>query len=352
MSRKLIRSAGYNYLPFNVDRMFSIHLFLTLECNYRCEYCFVWKPTSNIIETVKIEELICMLKEKNYENIDIVFHGGEPTLHPDYLYITELFCKELPKCGIIWFSNGSAKITYYKKAFDILNQHGQEKFAIISYHAARENNLKFLLLLNNMQKYKNMKKRIAFMLEPKQKEKMIQMKRLLKKVDISDIEIQMSPLEKYEPNWLDDPLLVNMYNESKNIKTFVGEEANKTKDIFYDFYNTEEDVIYRESYTIDEMKALPDMYHTFTNFNCYAYQQCAMFPEGYLQPRCLEGCNIEDIKNMSYKEQINVILERCNEPIICTKKFCEFRDQVRAIPRYIDDYDFSFKRKIINIDKE
>jgi hypothetical protein len=77
-----------------------------------------------------------------------------------------------------------------------------------------------------------------------------------------------------------------------------------------------------------------------------------MFPEGYLQPRCLEGWNIEDVKNMSYKEQINMILERCNKPIICTKKFCEFRDQVRAIPRYIDDYDSSFKRNIINIDKE
>jgi MoaA/NifB/PqqE/SkfB family radical SAM enzyme len=64
-----------------------IRAYLTLECNLTCRYC-----VNQCHSNEKLKDAVFISGEKwitalNRENRDVVFTGGEPTLHPDFIKI-------------------------------------------------------------------------------------------------------------------------------------------------------------------------------------------------------------------------------------------------------------------------
>jgi len=64
---------------------FSMHWALTNNCNYKCNYCGVWKD-EEIYPHMKAVEYINHIN--NHKNVDTVLFGGEPLIHPNILQIT------------------------------------------------------------------------------------------------------------------------------------------------------------------------------------------------------------------------------------------------------------------------
>lgn len=63
---------------------FSMHWSLTNNCNYKCDYCGVWKDET-VYPHMKIVEYINHVNSQ--KNVDTVLFGGEPLIHPNILQI-------------------------------------------------------------------------------------------------------------------------------------------------------------------------------------------------------------------------------------------------------------------------
>lgn len=61
----------------------SLKIRLTNKCNYSCPYCFYKDNSSGFLDLNTVYEFIILLCEK-FDYFYIYFHGGEPTLHPDF----------------------------------------------------------------------------------------------------------------------------------------------------------------------------------------------------------------------------------------------------------------------------
>lgn len=98
----------------------SYYLQITTRCNMSCIHCCF--DCSNIgidIDTNFAIKVLEYLKSTNYYRITI--GGGEPTLHPDFLYIVGYALKNEFQVGII--TNGTSnndifrRLKYYKRNF-------------------------------------------------------------------------------------------------------------------------------------------------------------------------------------------------------------------------------------------
>lgn len=78
---------GYNY----------IGVFLTLACNYRCSYCLNHFGESSVPEKMLSgEEWVKGLNRLNScAELPLTLQGGEPSLHPDFIYIINNLNPEL-----------------------------------------------------------------------------------------------------------------------------------------------------------------------------------------------------------------------------------------------------------------
>lgn len=81
---------------FNQDaKHFSLHWSLTNNCNYRCDYCGVWKdekihPHSKIIKYINYIN--------TFKNVDTVLFGGEPLTHPHIISIVNRIESDIRIC--------------------------------------------------------------------------------------------------------------------------------------------------------------------------------------------------------------------------------------------------------------
>ena len=70
-----------------------IAAFLTMRCNLGCSYCLNNLENSQSFNRVKFKELSgkewveALNKIDSREDVPITFSGGEPMLHPDFVYI-------------------------------------------------------------------------------------------------------------------------------------------------------------------------------------------------------------------------------------------------------------------------
>lgn len=84
------------------DDYFGLYINLSLDCTSNCVFCYAKNPDCN--QKVKfefIEELIGYIRDKNYKKMYVVFAGGEPTLHFDYIkkithYLNKLEFENVP----------------------------------------------------------------------------------------------------------------------------------------------------------------------------------------------------------------------------------------------------------------
>jgi len=68
------------------SKIFHLTVYLTEECNFNCEYCFV-KKSGRIMEEQKFGQLYRLLEKKinQYSGIDISWFGGEPLIRIENL---------------------------------------------------------------------------------------------------------------------------------------------------------------------------------------------------------------------------------------------------------------------------
>ena len=58
---------------------------ITGKCNLNCLYCYAWPHTNKIVPKEKVLTIIEQLID--YEVFEIIFEGGEPFMHPDFIDI-------------------------------------------------------------------------------------------------------------------------------------------------------------------------------------------------------------------------------------------------------------------------
>ena len=88
---------NYNYKINNIKSPLSVQFELTYNCNNRCIFCYnVNKHPENTTDRCQFDKMlsfdeVCRLLDKLYdaEIFELIFTGGEPTLHPDFLGILE-----------------------------------------------------------------------------------------------------------------------------------------------------------------------------------------------------------------------------------------------------------------------
>jgi MoaA/NifB/PqqE/SkfB family radical SAM enzyme len=123
---------------------FSLHWSVTNNCNYKCDYCGVYRH-EKIYDFDKIIDYINHIG--TFNNVDTVLFGGEPLIHPNILQIV----KEL-KTNIRICTNLSRDIEFFKELVSIKN----DLKIIASYHFHKETFERF------MEKFKYLVKHTKF----------------------------------------------------------------------------------------------------------------------------------------------------------------------------------------------
>jgi uncharacterized protein len=80
----------------------KLDLFLTADCNLRCDYCFVKKEEGNIMSWDVAKKAVDFLfrESRDVEDITIIFFGGEPLIAWDLIEKIVLYAeKHAPKLG-------------------------------------------------------------------------------------------------------------------------------------------------------------------------------------------------------------------------------------------------------------
>jgi MoaA/NifB/PqqE/SkfB family radical SAM enzyme len=86
--RKIQLPESYNYVA----------CFLTLDCNLKCNYCINYYGGDNGFKKANIsgKKWVDMLNRLNcHSNLPITLQGGEPSLHPDFIWIIKSIKEEL-----------------------------------------------------------------------------------------------------------------------------------------------------------------------------------------------------------------------------------------------------------------
>lgn len=95
----------------------SIKIRLTNRCNYDCIYCPYKNKTEKFNEWNRLQKILDFIKFLNKDYYYIYLHGGEPTLHPNFVEFNEELCKILDgKDYFVYFdTNFSMPWIFYKE---------------------------------------------------------------------------------------------------------------------------------------------------------------------------------------------------------------------------------------------
>ncbi len=118
---KIFRSGAYESF---YDMPLTVQWYITMKCNYNCSYCVNRKifrndlPFSTVAQLKAAVDNIASLNRPWY---DIIFVGGEPTIHP-HLFDTMAMLHETLRDrlnNIIIITNGSRNTSFYEKIADL-----------------------------------------------------------------------------------------------------------------------------------------------------------------------------------------------------------------------------------------
>lgn len=105
----------------DLNRLLTIELELSHECNYRCKYCYssAGKRLDDDLAFIEICEIVDQAQNLGVQAI-VIIGGGEPLLYPHLMeFITYIFSKQI---SIILFTNGAfidEKIAKFLKANEV-----------------------------------------------------------------------------------------------------------------------------------------------------------------------------------------------------------------------------------------
>ena len=103
-----------------------LNIWVTCNCNYRCEYCYEGHDKSNfhmdiLLADQTVQFIIDMINKKGLDCIKINFHGGEPTLN---FMIVEYIVERIRKYSSIKIATSMTTncSTYISNAVDTLDE--------------------------------------------------------------------------------------------------------------------------------------------------------------------------------------------------------------------------------------
>jgi len=270
----------------------SVTLRLTNNCNYNCDYC-VYHSKEPWVEPKEFYSIAELLYKTNRNNYEFYVHGGEPSLHPEFVsiinYISNLFKDKHLLMQVQ--TNLSMDISVYLDA---------RSSYLVSYHHHRVEDIgKFLEKLNKLRDVGKLVC-IDFMLEQGDFDEVI-----------SAFKIMMSA--GYEEYLRPRVVSGKEYTQYKNLCDLFADDDRKYQITFEDGGS----VIIPESYVGDT---------NFRFMKCYARRNKVLIePNGdyyYCMTHKLEG-GLGRVKNIFLNQA--EFLDSLKEPLICMWKkcFCE-----------------------------
>jgi len=116
--------------------LFCVDYRLTSKCNYNCWYCTDMHNNDRKDDQFEIKGLQNLIKALN-RDIRFFLYGGEPTIHPDFLYAVEGILDALERNSILEIqTNLSVKKEKFQFFCDRINGHRKTRpvFFLTSYH--------------------------------------------------------------------------------------------------------------------------------------------------------------------------------------------------------------------------
>ena len=125
----------------NDPKYFSMHWSLTNNCNYKCDYCGVWKDE----QMYPFEKTIEYINHVNeIKTVDTVLFGGEPLFHPNILQIIGELESKIRVC-----TNMGKSLNFFRELCKINN----DITMVISLHVHKVDLVKFVYKLEYLCEY-------------------------------------------------------------------------------------------------------------------------------------------------------------------------------------------------------
>jgi hypothetical protein len=129
----------------NLPEYFSIEIKATMLCNYKCHYCTDMRINENynvVFDKDNIKKLLLSIKKIFNKKILVFISGGEPTLQPDLLNLTNSITEVLEIGDVVYIaSNLSINKNRLIKFSNGITHKNYVKFCV-SYHSTQCKNLK------------------------------------------------------------------------------------------------------------------------------------------------------------------------------------------------------------------
>lgn len=75
----------YNDPQKNEGNDISLKIRLTNRCNYKCHYCAYRNNSEEFLKWNQLEKILTFIESLTKDYFYIYLHGGEPTIHPDFI---------------------------------------------------------------------------------------------------------------------------------------------------------------------------------------------------------------------------------------------------------------------------
>lgn len=299
----------------------NIQLEITSFCNYYCDYCRNY--------SVKLDHEVHIEKLEKFLNLvepipipkTLVFIGGEPTLHYDCHNIVKLVCEKIrgEKDSIVFFTNGSAEIYYYKR---IIQSIGDSKITnfMVSYHPSRVTDdsqfTRLIDFLADESSKSGLRVRICIMMEPEHFSRATYITYYVLRLEgIQNVSVELCPIEKMGIKYSDEYL--ELLRSTSHNTTLTSNEW----DIFYNMEDGSS-----EFYTLDQTKTLGDHHHSFQGMMCHPLLHLKYDYMDEVTTRCPIWWH----KRFKEDEWSN-LLDHMNSGIICHRSRCGMDDDIMEV---------------------
>jgi len=290
-----VRTDNLIYYGDAESKKLRITYHLTLNCNYKCDYCGIRDNSIKTDYDITNKFLNFIEDIDNNIELDILITGGEPTIYPYFIPFMKNLSSVLKfkKASLCLLTNATANLHTYKTLAHIMNDIDFNMY--VSYHKKFINFNKFIYKCKQLRDL-NIPIELAFMIESKECiSEYNKMKDIFK--DDSDFLLVYKTVRD------------NLYESTKidpDIKDDVELRTDFIKSVYFknDKYILKHKRIYNRN---------------FKGFICLAYTRSLLIEvDGSINP-CFSIRNRNYNLDYSYKDIINK-----TDKILCTSKHCAY----------------------------
>jgi MoaA/NifB/PqqE/SkfB family radical SAM enzyme/glycosyltransferase involved in cell wall biosynthesis len=138
----IVRSGNPEHLK---NDHIAINWIITRRCNYACSYCTVKSNNAPLPDIEKLKIAADNLSRLPQSDIRITLSGGEPTIHPGYIYLLEYFhAREPLRISLTTITNLSMPLTFFKRLTASKALRRDKTSFVSSYHMEHATPEKFI----------------------------------------------------------------------------------------------------------------------------------------------------------------------------------------------------------------